>query len=151
MKASYSRFTLFALPDRWDASRRATGENEKGIIIVFTAEGDERDRLLNFLRQILKAVNLDMERDVALLNLTSGERVSLDRTLRQTGSSRAVLFGCMPAQLGLHFRATPYQLLHHRQKTYLFADDLGRIHQERQRGEKAMAGALWQALQNMFF
>ena len=117
--------------------------------MVYQATTD-REMLETFLSNVLKAVQLDIEKDITLISLTPGETFSLSRLRKHLPVKKAIVFGPAPSAIGLQCPEQRYQLLSFRGMTCLFADELERIHQERQQGGKRLSTALWQSLKALF-
>lgn len=149
MNYSFKDFQLFSLPTQRSIEKRCLGENEKGLLVIFEAE-KESPELRIFLEKILSAVNFDLQKDVLLLNITAGETLSFNKLCKTKNISHLLSFGVIPKRLGLNFEINLYRPFEHKDKTYLFAEDLQTIFEERQKGEKKRAIALWKALQALF-
>jgi hypothetical protein len=149
LKSNFFDFKIFAVPEPLKIKNITEGDGNEGVLVLCQppeTAPDERD----FLKRILQAVQLELDRDVFLVHITPDSRVSLSAIRRQAGIKKVLSFGIGPDRLGLRFNTDLYRPLHHQDLTYLFADDIQTIHEERQRGEKRRATALWRALQEMF-
>ena len=107
-------------------------------------------QLIGFLEKILAAVQLDMGRDTCLLRLHPGESFSWGLLHNRFPAATFLSFGVEPSRLGLRFGLLPYQPVQHAGTTYLLADDINVVFEERQRGGKERAGLLWRSLREIF-
>lgn len=149
MKSNFFDFKIFAVPEPADTREKMEGDGNEGVLVLYQPSEAASDEL-GFLKRILQAVRLELERDVFLVHITPDQRVSLSGMRRGSGIRKVIAFGIDPARLGIRFNADLYQPVRHQDLVYLFADDIQRIHAERQQGEKRRAAALWRALQEMF-
>ena len=125
------------------------GENQKGLLLITESQGKEEE-LQSFLGKILGAVKFELQKDAYLLPLNPEENIHFDQLRKDLDISHVISFGIPPHQLGLNFRPAKYQPLTLGKFTFLFADPLTKIFEERQKGGKQMAGSLWQALKTLF-
>ena len=149
MNSNFNDFELFAVPERHEFISRGQGANEKGLILSWEAE-ENSEKMEAFLGKILSALQLNLERDAFLLRLTPGAKLSFAGLREKQEIQHLVAFGIPPTRLGLHFEFSPYQAFQNEQITFLFADSLPEIYQERQEGGRQKSGALWNALQTIF-
>lgn len=138
---------MFAVPEL--EPKQCRGSNREQVLVVYQVTADRED-LEAFLGKILAAVQLDIERDIALLSITPGASFSLSRLRKQVPVEKAVFFGMEPGSAGLHCTCRLYAPLVFPDLTCVFADELETIMQERQQGGKRLSGALWQNLKELF-
>lgn len=150
MKNTFFDFKLFVVPETTAISDRCQGKNQREILIILEAAVAEIDELGNFLGRMLGAARIDLAEDVSLLILQPGEQLPLSRVQSQVPFKTMLSFGIAPSRLGLHLEIPKYQSTLHAGITYLFADPLAAIYEERQSGGREMAGAMWAALQEIF-
>ncbi len=147
MKNNFIDFPLFVVPEI--DPKQCLGANNEQVLVVYQVTAARED-LEAFLGKILTAVQLDIQKDVALLAITPGTSFSLSRLRRQVPVRKAIFFGVEPGAVGLHCAGRRYAPLAFSDFTCVFADELGTIFQERQQGGKRLSGALWQSLQELF-
>ena len=142
-------FDLFAISDPKPFLKRGKGKGEKGILAIYVAETSDPE-LESFLKKVLAAANIKLENEVWLLHLHPGEHPSLSALRQAWPFSHVLAFGLSPGEAGIHFHCPAYVPMTIQGITYLFADLLRTIQEERQAGGKKMAGQLWKALQKIF-
>jgi len=128
---------------------RCTGENAKTVLVIFQTT-ENQEELKAFLGKVLSAVQLDFEKDTLSLAVEKEEKFSFIQLCQSFDIQILIAFGIAPQHLGLHFRTSPYDLIRHDQRNYVFVDDLQLIYEERQQGGKQMSGKLWHTLQSLF-
>ncbi len=142
-------FDIVDVPEKELQKPLFWGKNEKGILII-VEQSAEQEALNAFVEKILAAVQLDLYRDALLLALTPDDRVSFAALCQTYDIRYCINFGIADRRMGLGFLWKPYQSLLHEGRYFLLADALPMIYEERQQGGKAMSGALWRALQQIF-
>ncbi len=140
-------FPLFAVPEI--DPKQCRGDNREQVLVVYQVTADRED-LEAFLGKILAAVQLDMEKDIALLPITPGASFSLSRLRKQVAVKKVVFFGVEPRVVGLNCTCRLYAPLAFPDFTCVFTDELETILQERQQGGKRLSSALWQSLKELF-
>lgn len=148
MNSSFLDFKIIAAPDQLALPERCVGGNQKKILVVYCSGKENLEK--PFLAKVLAAAKIDIEQDILTLQLTAGEKFSLAQLLNFAPFNYCLLFGITPQQAGIQIQPTLYQAFVLGQKTFLFADDLAVIQEERQKGGKEKAGALWMALKALF-
>ena len=149
MNSKFKDFKIFAVPETNKLLKRLKGDNQSGVLIVWESV-EESEEIEAFLAKILSAVQLDLKRDSSLIQLHPNEKMRFTQVKDKLSSKYLISFGIQPGRLGLHFENQPYQFIQHQDVTYLFADNLMEIYEERQAGGKQKSGALWKALQAIF-
>ena len=142
-------FDLLDVPERDSVSAQLRGQNQKKILIVFPCD-ESKEELEAFLGKIFAAVQLDIKKDAILLKLTVRQRFSFIGVNQAHDFDKVIAFGIDAARMGVQFATPRYQPVQHEGITFLFADDLEAIFEERQAGGKQMSGALWAALKEIF-
>ena len=142
-------FELFATPERQLKASDLRGAGQRGIFIAYRADEAE-DEQLAYLKKILAAAKIDLDTDVSALPLPAGEAVQLNLAVFPVPIAQLILFGVKPEQLCLNFQFPAYQAVSYQGVTFLQADAIGVIQEERLAGKKQKAGALWLALQQIF-
>ncbi len=140
---------IFVFPERQDQPLNLVGNNKKAVLVIFRAR-ETADQLMTFLGKVLGAVQLNVEEDIHCLNITNHSSISFSKLSSTPPYQQVIIFGAEPEELGLHFDHRLYQPIHLGNTTFLFADELQEIFEERRQGKKKMAGALWKALQSIF-
>lgn len=122
----------------------ANGRFAKGIWVLAVAEPAQAENL-DFLKKVLAAAQLDLERDTLFAEIPLGEPVDMAATLRIKPADKVLVFGIPPEQLGLHIQAAAFQPVAFYGTTWLFADALSVL-----APDKVKKGLLWTALKGMF-
>lgn len=145
----YFDLEIILFEDAAEVAARCVGENTKQTFIVF--QQDERvEELLQFLTKILAAVQLDLQKDVKLLAVEPQEQFSFIQLSKIFEIQKLLSFGISPNRMGINFQTIPYTISKHENRSFIFADDLKKILEERQQGGKRMSGELWKALKALF-
>lgn len=149
MRQLFKDTNIFALPEAEKQPIELLGNNKKGVLIVFRAQGWNQE-LRNFLEKILRAVQLNFEEDIHYLNITNHPSISFFQLNQNKAYRHVIAFGLAPKELGLNIESRLYQPILLSDIQWLFAHNIQDIFEERQQGKKQMAAALWKALQLMF-
>ncbi len=142
-------FPLFPAPEYAVFDDRRKGQNKRGVLIVLQS-GEDTEVLQTFLSKILDAAKINLAQDALLLRLAEDESVHLPTLIRKDYIRTITAFGLQPARLGVRFHTATYQITKLGSTRFLFAHSLQEIYDERQKGGRQKAGALWKALQNLF-
>lgn len=127
-----------------------SGECNQGILVVLRALDPQKEQeLIPFLAKILQAVQLDLDKDAALIYLFQGQRLNLNHLRRTIKINKVICFGLSASDIGLNAITPEYVPFNINPCQYLFAEDLDIIYQERKKGGKQKAGKLWQSLKEM--
>lgn len=127
-----------------------SGEGATGVWIIARTSKDEEEEQRTFLKRVLSAAQLDLQRDAYTIFKYDDVPLSL-RWVRRGRDLKVVLaFGVSAKELGLQLHYRPYEPLSLPGQTYIFADRLSDIQAERAGGNKAKAAALWKVLQTVF-
>jgi hypothetical protein len=149
LKSTFLDFPLIAIPEGAPAAWPSDSPGEREWLILYREDG-EGVNLRLFLEKILRALSLDVERMALLVPLAPGESAPLSPLWRRVRPRRVVLFGIAPSELGLRFSPPPlYKPLCCGGVSYLLADPIALLYQERQRGEKQRSALLWDALRTL--
>lgn len=149
MSASFFDFKLFAIPENDNSASRCIGENTKHLLLIYNP-AEQLEELQPFLSKILQAVQLDLQKDALQLTVNTEECFQLAAIANNKNCKTVIIFGHPLPQLGLHLELPMYYPTLHQGITFLVADPLLSIYQERQNGGKKMSGALWSALREIF-
>lgn len=122
------------------------GENQQHILILVRDPSAVflEEKAFQFLLSVLEACKLSMA-SVALVNLATAGSGSPEAIAAALGSRQVLLFGIDMGELGLPMVFPTYQVQPHGDRTYLSADALSRITEER-----TLKGRLWACLKQMF-
>lgn len=145
----YLDFELFATPERQLTASDLRGDGQRGIFIAYEVDEAE-DKRLDYLKKILAAAKIDLDRDASYLPLKAEDLIHLNTEIFPQPLSQVILFGIQPEQLCLNFQLPPYQPISYQNITFLLIDTLGVIQEERLAGKSQKAGALWLALKHIF-
>jgi hypothetical protein len=144
-KTTFFDFPVFPLDDEFVGY----GQNERKMLILALDHENKTD-LRDFLQKILSAVKYDLDKDVLLAWLNEENRPNVASLIKNSQIKSVVCFGLVPQNLGMHFEWPLYYPIILQKVTYLRADSLAAIFEERQQGGKKMSGALWKCLQELF-
>lgn len=149
MDFNFFDFDILDVPENNNQAGRLSGDNAKEILIVFQNMQDNEE-LLPFLEKILAAVQLNAQKDTLVLEITTQEKFSFLDLRQRLAFQHFIAFGIEPQTMGIHYENTLYQPVRYDNCTFLFADDLQKIFEERQQGGKRMSGELWKVLKSLF-
>lgn len=99
----------------------------------------------DFLKKILAAVQINLEKDTLFAEIPVGEPLSLLPACKQKQAGHILVFGLAPEQLGVAAEIPLYQPRQFYGLYLLFADSLAELEPDR-----VKKGQLWQAMQHMF-
>ncbi|MBL7779679.1 MAG: hypothetical protein JNM22_00590 [Saprospiraceae bacterium] len=122
----------------------AKGQFAKGIWVLALEEASGNSNT-DFLKKVLSAAQLDLERDTLFAIIPEGMPIDMAASLRIKPATHVLVFGISPTQLGLHVEARPFQPFSFYGTTWLFADALSALEPD-----KTKKGLLWTALKSMF-
>ncbi len=137
-------FKIFPVKDTQEVINLATGDNQKGLLVIIPADEDTEEGN-TFAGKILKAAGFSIPEDILLLKLTEDDGFSLISYLSKADISNIIVFGFKPSFLGLNWNLPNYHPFPYRERNFLFADNLTKI-----MGDVKLKGQLWKCLQTMF-
>jgi hypothetical protein len=137
-------FKIFPVKDALEIINSATGNNQKGLLVIIPANEDTEEGN-TFANKILKAAGFSIPDDILLLKLTEEDRFSLISVLSKADISNIIVFGFKPSFLGLNWNLPTYHPYPYNERNFLFADSLIKI-----MGDVKLKGQLWKCLQLMF-
>ena len=140
-------FQLIGQPD-YDAALQKLGPaRDLDLLVLYHGELSRR----SFLGRILGAAGYrDPGTELHLLEWSAAEDLDLRGLIRQLGVSKVILFGYPVDRLGLHFSVANYFPVTVGEITYLLADSLEFIEQQKTAGDNRPAAALWNAIKDSF-
>lgn len=127
-----------------DILGKVTGENLRNVLVALHPVPD--DGLKGFLAKILSAVEIDIDKDIALLNLDSSLPISLVPAAKSLDAKVLLVFGLNAHSCGMNLNLKPYQPLEHLGIQILLCDQLSELATNQQ-----LKRQLWSALQQIFF
>lgn len=135
---------LFAVSEPSEVLKNASGDNKKGLLVVYPQEdGTPNNRAL--LKKILGAAQFEVPQDILLLPLPPNKGFTVARLAKLQAVNHLISFGIPAPQLGLHVKHALYQPFTFRNCTYLFAGRLSAIS-----ADKHLKSALWACLKKVF-
>ncbi len=143
-------FALYPLPGLAAIRNSIKGEGQRSIFIIYRSSEDQAATLEGFLNSIFNAAAVNLPKDAYLLNLPNNQRVLITDLYKEFAIDTIFAFGIRPAEIGIQAQFPSYLPVEIDQKTYLFADDIARIHEERQQKGTQLSGALWKAIRQLF-
>ena len=142
---SFYDFTAYNISDSENIRSVVSGDNARHILIGFLDE--QRDELETFLKKIITAAKIDIEKDCLILR-GDAENVSLPSFAQLKSKSKIkklVLFGINGKDLGFNIETHLYIPFAFNNCQFLFADKLSVIENSQERKK-----ALWSGLQTLF-
>ncbi len=127
-----------------------SGIPEKAQIAIFLSREDDCPETQKMLRQILSAVNVDMETDCVICTLSPDAQAHYYNAISNGNVSKILVFGLSADNLSLHIKPGKYSRVFLDQIEWIFSDSLTKILEEKARGEKRLRIALWNALKPLF-
>ncbi len=149
MNSLFYNTNIFVVPEAKNQAFSLTGSNKKKTLVIIQVE-ENKNELLAFLKKILEAVKLNMHEDIHFINTTNKSSISFSTQLAHHKYEYVISFGKKPTELGIQIDYTPYQPINISGIQMLFVEDLQTIFEERQKGGKQKAAALWKAMQSIF-
>jgi len=122
----------------------ARGEYTKRVLVVMQEEPAYPGNL-EFVKKILGAAGLDLEKDTLFAPVVMSESALVLPALKTKHPDQVLVFGLVPAQLGLNIQASFYKPVSFLGTTFLFAEKLSVIE-----SDKSRKTGLWQALRQIF-
>ncbi len=146
MPDSFFDFPVYDLPKPSESlPRKALDASVTTLVLVEKEVID--DAQLTLLNKILGAVKLDMQQQVALIQLTPNEIFKFSQLRTFTNIKYLLLFGCPWSQISIQASFPDYQVINFRSKQLLRVDSLDKINDKAFLPQKK---ALWASLQNMY-
>ena len=145
MNNSFYDFTAYNISDSENIRAVVSGDNARHILIGFLDE--QRDELETFLKKIITAAKIDIEKDCLILR-GDAENVSLPSFAQLKSKSKIkklVLFGINGKDLGFNIETHLYIPFAFNNCQFLFADKLSVIENSQERKK-----TLWSGLQTLF-
>ncbi|MEM8583371.1 MAG: hypothetical protein AAGF87_03830 [Bacteroidota bacterium] len=116
-------------------------------LLILYEEGGDND----FLKGVLHACGYENpDNQTWQLPWPVDKRLDITKLQSHLGSNMILLFGQSMVNLGLHLNLATYSPLSLGETTYLKADALNTIRDEKLEGKPQKAAALWQALKTRF-
>ncbi|HRI59149.1 MAG TPA: hypothetical protein PK228_05490 [Saprospiraceae bacterium] len=141
----FSPDDLIFLAPEGAVSSRSEGKFARRLWVLARAEPGASGANRDFLTKILAAANLNLEKDTLFAEIPLSEPVHFSTDLKRTGAEQVLVFGLLPAQLGLTIEIQYYRPFEFYGVTWLFADALSVLEPDKNR-----KGQLWSALKQMF-
>ena len=142
MNSQFLDFKVILKQDKEEILVTCQGQNNKGVFLFYHQDDEHQ---LPFLRKILQAVQLDYDKDILSLSGDTSLTFSISDILTDRATSKVIVFGFPPTQIGLHLNLPKYQAHKVGPCTYLFADALSAIEQQ-----SNLKKLLWEGLQVLF-
>ena len=136
--------SLFVLPAQNPPIVNDIKSEQKQILVLYQDDKDQQE-LLDLLKKILIAIQLDIDKDIILVRSKKEDLYSFIRMRTKIEIKQILVFGLNAKQLGLNIQAELYQILSFEACQFLFVDALSKI-----ATDQKLKGALWTCLQSMF-
>lgn len=121
------------------------GEQVSQLIAVVASIDPSSDVMLDFIKQIIKAVGLNFEKDVYLINTNNQAQTSIFYEQGIARFAKLLVFGENVADLGIHIQVFKYRSVPLNGVKVLIVDDIELI-----KNNKELKVKLWESLQKMF-
>lgn len=144
LPSSVFDFTIFPVSETKKVVLDAKGRNHQKLMIVYLVENDPKVDLA-FLTKVMSAVKIDLDQDAHLIELTGDQHLSFAEMRSFSEFEKMIVFGKMPKEFGIHLAISKYTPLVRDGLTFLFADSLQDI-----ANDKVLKGTLWSALKQVF-
>ncbi len=150
MNSTFLDFHLFPVPEQAQPKNGIDGAGAQGIWIWYEAEAAQQSEMAGFLAKVFGAAKIDLAQQAKHICLTKEESISFSRVEGSKTAKFVFLFGISAQRLGLHFQLHPYQPVQFGSTTFVLADSIADIFEERQAGGKEKSGQLWRTLKACF-
>ncbi len=139
-------FEIFPVLETSELLKLGQGSNHKKLLVVLQKlEEQKRSDAMVLLTKIMKAVNIDLEKDLFLLELSPRAGFNFKELHNALDFQCMISFGLSPNVAGLNFQTRNYEIKTFSTWKFLFVDDLPKIG-----GDQKLKGALWTNLQQLF-
>ena len=150
MKNNLFAFDLVIAPEPGGPALQVYGTGGSGIGIFIPESQDLPEGRL-MLANIMAALKFDLEKDARILVCPDeGPDIHLPGLIRQFHLKTLLLFGVAPTTLGIRFVLPLHIPIAHQEKVFLLTHTLSDLLAEKAREGKAMRGALWNCLKQIF-
>ena len=137
-------FPVYRVPD----SRKGithSGNNTEPSLILIRNEADQSESVAEMLKNIIKAIGIDMESQVLEMQINQDIQLSSSSWIGKYKGTPTLIFGFKPSHVGIQTRLHLYTPQYLNGHPYLFAHSLHAIHLD-----KTLKKKLWIALKSMF-
>lgn len=131
---------LISISSDFSAKERLVGEGKKEILILIP-ESEATQTNLDLLSKILKAIKVDLEKDVFVLKIKPTDRLNVQTIGRDSKFNQIFIFAENAHQLGFNITEKKYQELAWNGYRILLSDGLEKIN-----SQDALKRALWAVL-----
>ncbi len=137
-------FEVFVLPEK-KSEFLIKKENTRCSILAIYFNKTNDPELEILLKNILSAVKLDIDKDIALLKTTPFERYSFNDIKQRLAIKDLLFFGIPPSNFGLNHAVKPYQPLKTDNLRLVLFDSLEKVS-----GDVKKKKALWGCLKELY-
>lgn len=142
-------FNLPIIPDYslLPLNLNSIGDNQRGILIVYLTEKGKAEAKMeeDFLKKVFSAVQLDLDKDTLMINLSIDSKISFRKLKSGIDFEKVYFFGLSPENLDWHIKPVFYNPFSFGGKEVLFCDAVEKII-----NNKEKKGLLWKALKYQF-
>jgi hypothetical protein len=135
---------IFLAPEQ-SAVDMAAGGFARKVWVLTVQEPGHGDSNRDFLAKVLAAVQLNLEKDTLLAEIPAQQPLNFSISLQHKHAAQVLVFGILPAQLGLRVETAAYRPFSFYGSTWLFADALSVLEPD-----KTKKAQLWAALRQIF-
>ncbi len=137
-------FEVFVLPENKSELLIKNNAPDAAILIVYFNEQNNPE-LEVLLKNILSAVNLEINKDIILLKTTPQTKYSFSSLQQKLPVKDFLFFGIHPTNFGLNYSIAPYQPLIRNNLRILFSNSLEEVNNDVNKKK-----ALWSSLKEMY-
>lgn len=117
--------------------------SEINKILIFVEKNKFGDSESNTLHLIIKAIKLDLQRDITIIKMEPTQKISLSSV--SSDFQDIILFGLQPSTLGFFVEFKYYEVMKFEKHRMLLADTLTELN-----NSKTKKAQLWSVLQSMY-
>ncbi len=143
MKSLFSNIDFYNIPEAIQAPD-IQGTNKKNLIVLVDKQ-DSTTENLDKLRDILKAIDHDLEKDVLLAVVDSDAIISLSNLTSTHSAHQVISFGILPERLSLNIKGSYNRWLNFETHGLLITYPLEHV-----KTKKENKIQLWNALKSRF-
>lgn len=150
MKNYHFAFKSVIAPDPGPSGLNKTGTADAGIGIIIP-DGDASPEGMQMLANMMAALKFDLNKDTCIVICPNGpQSIHLPALIRSSRIKVLLLFGIPPETVGIRFPLTLHNAIRHQETVFLLTHSITELLEEKARDGKAMRGALWNCLKQIF-
>ncbi len=134
---------LIVTNDQWLSKVDRTLRTRKVWVLVSGNASGQSE--MEFLKKVLAAIQLDLDKDACLITVAAGDVLSISSLYEGAKPEKTLVFGLKPTDIGINIQLKTYIPTTYYGSSWLFSDDLSALESDKQK-----KGLLWAALKAMF-